>query len=82
MICYDCPRWVCLGDPTDRKECIELQNPHIIISITMRPRILLNGRVIHIACARSLIPLVCLSVSGVYSGAAVVFRVDFPGIIP
>ena len=52
-----------------------------IISMTMRPGDLLNGRVIHMSLTHSLIALIYLYIYGIFSADVVVFRVDLPGII-
>ena len=53
---------------------------NMIISMEIRPGILLNGRVLHMALLRSLIKLICCYIYGKYSAAAVILRVDIPVI--
>ena len=47
----------------------------------IRPVTLLNGRVIYMDLARSLITLICRSISVTRTSAAVILSVDLPGII-
>ena len=52
-----------------------------IISIQMCPGTLFNVRVLYMDLARYLITLICIYISGKFSAAAVVLRVNIPGII-
>ena len=72
--------YICDIPPTGGKAFIP-NTTNGIISTKIRPRTLLNGKVLHMDLAHSLITIICISIYKTCSYAAVVLRVDIPDSI-